>query len=177
VILAILGLLLIVLFAGLGTWQVVRLQWKLALIERVESRVHAAPIAPPPSERWAQVSKENDEYRHVRLAGHFLYEFTTPVQAVSDLGAGFWLLTPFCTTDGAIVLVNRGFIASTGNTAARFPGAVLPLTPAPPLPVRRIRSPVCCASPNRAAASCAKTTRRAIAGSRATWPASPPHAA
>ncbi len=121
-ILAILGLLLIVLFAGLGTWQVVRLQWKLALIERVESRVHAAPVSPPAASRWAQVSKENDEYRHVRLAGHFLYEFTTPVQAVSDLGAGFWLLTPFCTTDGAIVLVNRGFIASTGNTAARFPG-------------------------------------------------------
>lgn len=121
VILAILGLLLIVLFAGLGTWQVVRLQWKLALIERVESRVHAAPVAPPPAAGWAQVSKENDEYRHVRLAGHFLYEYTTPVQAVSDLGAGFWLLTPFCSTDGAIVLVNRGFIPSSGNTAARFP--------------------------------------------------------
>lgn len=121
VILAILGLLLIVLFAGLGTWQVVRLQWKLALIERVESRVHAAPVAPPASSRWAQVSKESDEYRHVRLAGHFLYEYTTPVQAVSDLGAGFWLVTPFCGTDGAIVLVNRGFIPSSGNTAARFP--------------------------------------------------------
>ena len=121
VLLAILGLLLIVLFAGLGTWQVVRLQGKLALIERVESRVHAAPVLPPPAARWAQVSKETDEYRHVRLAGHFLYEFTTPVQAVSELGAGFWLVTPFCSTDGAIVLVNRGFIPSSGNTAARFP--------------------------------------------------------
>ena len=121
VILAILGLLLIVLFAGLGTWQVVRLQWKLALIERVETRVHAPPVAVPPVAHWARVSKESDEYRHVRLAGHFLYEYTTPVQAVSDLGAGFWLVTPFCGTDGAIVLVNRGFIASSGNTAARFP--------------------------------------------------------
>jgi len=121
VILAILGLLLIVLFAGLGTWQVVRLQWKLALIERVESRVHAAPVLPPPPDRWAQVSKENDEYRHVRLAGHFLYEFTTPVQALSDLGAGFWLITPLCSTDGSIVLVNRGFIPASGNTLARYP--------------------------------------------------------
>jgi len=121
VILAILGLLLIVLFAGLGTWQVYRLQWKLALIERVESRVNAAPVAPPPASRWAEVSKASDEYRRVRLSGHFLYEYTTPVQAVSDLGAGFWLLTPLCSTDGSIVLVNRGFIPASGNTAERYP--------------------------------------------------------
>lgn len=121
VILAILGLLLIVLFAGLGTWQVVRLQWKLALIERVESRVGAAPVSPPAPERWAQVTKDSDEYRHVRLAGRFLYDYTTPVQAVSELGAGFWLLTPLCTTDGSVVLVNRGFIPASGNTAQRYP--------------------------------------------------------
>ncbi|HAV37332.1 MAG TPA: hypothetical protein DCX52_13440, partial [Massilia sp.] len=120
-ILAILGLLLIVLFAGLGTWQVVRLQWKLALIERVETRTRALPVAPPPATRWADISKESDEYRRVRLSGRFLYDYTTPVQAVSDLGAGFWLLTPLCTTDGAIVLVNRGFIPASGNTAQRYP--------------------------------------------------------
>ena len=119
-ILAIVALLLIVLFAGLGTWQVQRLQWKLALIERVESRVSAAPSAPPPAARWGQVSRESDEYRHVRLAGHFLYEYTTPVQAVSELGAGFWLLTPLCTPDGAIVLVNRGFVPAA-DARARYP--------------------------------------------------------
>jgi surfeit locus 1 family protein len=37
--LVVLALLLILLFAGLGTWQVVRLQWKLDLIARVEARV------------------------------------------------------------------------------------------------------------------------------------------
>jgi surfeit locus 1 family protein len=121
VVLAILATLLIALFAGLGTWQVQRLQWKLALIERVESRVGAAPVAPPPPLRWAQVSKESDEYRHVRLAGHFLYEYTTPVQAVSELGAGFWLITPLCTADGSVVLVNRGFIPVAENKAGRYP--------------------------------------------------------
>jgi surfeit locus 1 family protein len=120
-VLAVLALLLIVLFAGLGTWQVQRLQWKLALIERVETRVHAEPVAPPPAARWPQVSKESDEYRRVRLAGRFLYEFTTPVQAVSELGAGFWLITPLCTLDGNIVLVNRGFIPAAGNKPGRYP--------------------------------------------------------
>ncbi|MFC5462986.1 SURF1 family protein [Massilia niabensis] len=120
VVLAVIALLLIVLFAGLGTWQVQRLQWKLALIERVESRVRASPVAPPAPARWAQVSKESDEYRHVRLAGHFLYEYSTPVQAVSELGAGFWLLTPLCTADGSTVLVNRGFIPAA-DARARYP--------------------------------------------------------
>lgn len=104
------ALLLAVLFLGLGTWQVQRLQWKLALIERVNARVHAAPSAPPAVARWAQVTAESDEYRHVRLAGTFLYEYTTPVLAVTELGSGYWLLTPLCQPDGSIVLVNRGFV-------------------------------------------------------------------
>jgi surfeit locus 1 family protein len=115
------ALLLIVLFAGLGTWQVQRLQWKLALIDRVESRVHAAPAAPPPPARWGQISAASDEYRRVRLAGTFLYQFTTPVQAVSDLGSGYWLLTPLCTVDGYIVLVNRGFVPLEKGGAGKYP--------------------------------------------------------
>ena len=114
------ALLLVALFLGLGTWQVLRLQWKLDLIARVDARVHANPVAPPPAERWAQVSKESDEYRRVRLSGHYLYEFTTPVQAVSELGAGFWLLTPLCTADGHIVFVNRGFIPAADNKPGRY---------------------------------------------------------
>jgi surfeit locus 1 family protein len=130
------ALLLIVLFAGLGSWQVQRLQWKLALIERVDTRVHAAPVAPPPPARWARVSKDTDEYRRVRLAGTFLYEYTTPVQALSELGSGYWLITPLCTPDGAIVLVNRGFVPADQGGPKRYPahkaqGAACPAQGAP----------------------------------------------
>lgn len=119
--LAVAALLLLALFFALGTWQVVRLQWKLDLIERVQSRVHAAPVALPPPDRWAQVTRESDEYRRVRLAGHYLYELTAPVQALSELGAGFWLLTPLCTTEGQIVFVNRGFIPAASNKPGTYP--------------------------------------------------------
>jgi len=108
-LLAALAVLLIVLFAGLGTWQVVRLQWKLALIARVEARVHAAPAPLPSRTRWAGITPESDEYRHVQLHGTYLYALTTPVQALTEQGSGYWLLTPLCTEQG-IVLVNRGFI-------------------------------------------------------------------
>lgn len=99
-------------FIALGTWQVKRLQWKLALIDKVEHRVHAAPVAAPAPERWPQVSAANDEYRRVRLAGAYLHEFTAKVQATTELGGGFWLLTPLCGADGNITLVNRGFVPS-----------------------------------------------------------------
>jgi surfeit locus 1 family protein len=95
---------------GLGTWQLYRLQWKLDLIERVESRVHAAPVTAPGPERWPQITAASDEYRHVRLTGTFLNDQATKVQAVTELGSGYWVLTPLRTEDGNLVLINRGFI-------------------------------------------------------------------
>ncbi|MDB5763642.1 MAG: hypothetical protein JWQ21_2637 [Herminiimonas sp.] len=97
-------------FVALGTWQLQRLQWKLGLIERVEQRVHAAPVAAPGPDRWPQVNAAADEYRHVSVTGIFLYELTTKVQASTELGSGYWLLTPLRNLDGTVVLVNRGFI-------------------------------------------------------------------
>jgi surfeit locus 1 family protein len=56
------------------------------------------------------VSAATDEYRHVTVTGTLLDESRTLVQAVTELGAGYWVLTPLRTADGSIVMVNRGFI-------------------------------------------------------------------
>jgi surfeit locus 1 family protein len=103
------------LFAGLGSWQLKRLQWKLDLIERVEQRVRAPAVAAPGPERWQHINAGADEYRRVRLTGTFLYALTARVQAVTELGSGFWLLTPLRSADGSVVLVNRGFIPTKEN--------------------------------------------------------------
>ena len=111
--LAVLGLLALIAFCvllSLGWWQVERRAWKLALMERVEQRVNAAPVALPPPERWPQVTAASDEYRVVQAQGRFLHERETLVQSLSDLGSGFWVLTPLELADGRIVLVNRGFV-------------------------------------------------------------------
>jgi surfeit locus 1 family protein len=118
-LLAIAALLLVVLFAGLGTWQVYRLQWKLDLIARVNARVHAAPAPPPPRARWAGITPASDEYRRIELHGAYLYDLTTPVQALTEQGSGYWLLTPMCTADG-IILVNRGFIPAELGAPTRY---------------------------------------------------------
>jgi surfeit locus 1 family protein len=122
-VLAACALLLVAGFLALGSWQVQRMFWKHELIARVDQRVHAPAVAAPGAERWAQVSAAADEYRHVSVTGTFLYQLTTRVQAVTVLGSGFWLMTPLCTTDGRIVLVNRGFVAAGTPRQAGDPHA------------------------------------------------------
>ncbi|WP_244491259.1 SURF1 family protein [Bosea sp. Root381] len=110
VVTTLLALIGIVGLAGLGVWQVQRLAWKRALIERVEARIHAAPVAAPGPDRWARA--EEDEYLRVALRGRFQHERETLTQAVTARGGGFWVLTPMLTDAGFAVLVNRGFVPS-----------------------------------------------------------------
>ena len=97
---------------GLGTWQIQRLRWKLDLIARVDARVSASPLPPPPPAAWSTFVAEAEEYRHVRLEGRFLPGHDTKVKAVTELGGGSWVIAPFLATDGFIVLVNRGFVGT-----------------------------------------------------------------
>ncbi|WP_281276958.1 SURF1 family protein [Methylobacterium radiodurans] len=109
----ILANLLAVLLCGalvaLGTWQVHRRAWKLELIARVEANAHGDPVAAPGPADWPALS-DRDAYRRVRLDGTWLDGPDTLVRAVTDLGGGFWVLTPLRTEDGFVVLVNRGFV-------------------------------------------------------------------
>lgn len=101
------------LLLGLGTWQVKRLSWKLDLIQQVEERAHAAPVDAPAPSQWAKLTNPADyEYRRVRLAGIFRHQDEVQVYTVSDLGPGYWVLTPLQRDDGSLVIVNRGFVPS-----------------------------------------------------------------
>ncbi|KJC60524.1 surfeit locus 1 family protein [Bradyrhizobium sp. LTSPM299] len=105
-----LGMLGVVVLTALGVWQIERRTWKLALIERVEARIHAAPAAIPAPQSWPKITVASDEYRRVTVSGTFLHAAETLVQAVTSDGPGFWVLTPLLTADGTTVLVNRGFV-------------------------------------------------------------------
>lgn len=107
------------LFVALGSWQVQRLGWKHTLIARVDARVHAAPVAAPALPRWPAISREGDEYLRVALDGRFLHDKEALVQASTERGAGFWVLTPLQRADGTFVLVNRGFVPPDRRDPAR----------------------------------------------------------
>ncbi|SOB80940.1 surfeit locus 1 family protein [Sphingomonas guangdongensis] len=111
-------------FAWLGAWQVERRAWKHELIARVAERVAAAP-APLPTD-WSD--PDAIEYRRVRVTGRFRHDRETFVQALTERGAGFWVITPLQTAQGWL-LVNRGFVPPerrrpVTRQAAQLPGAV-----------------------------------------------------
>ncbi|HZZ30915.1 MAG TPA: SURF1 family protein [Phenylobacterium sp.] len=126
------GMLLFSGFMGLGVWQLQRLAWKLDLIARVDARIHAAPAAPPGPETWAWISKKGDEYRRVRIGGVFDNDRETLVQAVTEAGPGFWVMTPLKTDRGYVVLVNRGFVPPEmrpqGSRGAGLPAGEVAVT-------------------------------------------------
>jgi surfeit locus 1 family protein len=45
----------------------------------------------------------------VQLHGTFLHDRQTLVWTATDLGSGYWVMTPLQQDDGSVVLVNRGF--------------------------------------------------------------------
>jgi len=102
--------LVFAVLAALGTWQLERRAWKLDLIERVSTRVHAPPVAAPGPGEWPLVTAADYEYRHVRVLGVFRNDRETQVAASTELGPGYWVLTPLQLPDGTLVLVNRGFV-------------------------------------------------------------------
>ncbi len=97
-------------FAALGVWQVERLAWKQALVARVEQRVHAEPVPAPGPTDWPTLSRDQDEYRRVIFRGVFDHGRETLVAATTELGSGYWVLTPLRTDQGIWLLVNRGFV-------------------------------------------------------------------
>lgn len=105
------------IFTALGTWQVRRLAWKRDLIARVDERIHAAPVPVPGRSEWANLDILEAEYRRVQARGLFQHDRETLVDALTEQGPGFWVLTPLDTADGTI-LVNRGFVPPDRRDAA-----------------------------------------------------------
>ncbi|MCD2185370.1 SURF1 family protein [Rhizobium sp. GN54] len=118
-------LLLATVFILLGTWQVQRLFWKLDLIARVEARIHAQPMPPPPQPAWPDIAAPTHEYLRVTAEGTFDHARAVLVQAVTERGAGFWVMTPLRQADGTTILVNRGFVPpDRRDTASRSEGDI-----------------------------------------------------
>jgi surfeit locus 1 family protein len=104
--------LLFVLLCGLGTWQIERLQWKLALIARVNSHIAAAPLT---LDRIQAMNTDEAQYRRVRLQGRFdhaheAYVFTIGSAASGPLNGApvYHVLTPFTASGRRVLMVDRG---------------------------------------------------------------------
>ena len=116
---------------ALGTWQVLRLQWKLAPIERVEERIDLAPVDPPAPDAWAGIDEDAWDYRPVRLTGRFLdgevYYYLALTEPQGTFGGpGYLVYAPFRTEAGPVVMVNRGFVPESRRLPESRPGSEPP---------------------------------------------------
>lgn len=95
---------------GLGLWQVERLQWKEALLQRIDTRLHAEAAPLPAPATWDGFDAEAEEYRRVTLSGRFLpREFHHFTQGEGGR-PGYGVVSPLERADGTVVMVDRGFV-------------------------------------------------------------------
>ena len=99
----------LVVLLGLGVWQLQRLEWKQGLIAAIEARATADPVPLAEALRQWRGTGES-EYLRVRFQGRFLHAQERHLFAVAKYGPGWHVYTPVVTGEGAIVLVNRGFV-------------------------------------------------------------------
>jgi surfeit locus 1 family protein len=114
----------VAILCGLGVWQLERMVWKEGLLAAIAERVGAEPVDFPPESAWATLTREHDEYRHVRLTGQFLNDKEAHLQAnlvhkgPNEGALGYNILTPLRQGDGSLIIVNRGFVPLDKKDAA-----------------------------------------------------------
>lgn len=107
---------------SLGAWQLSRLDWKIKLIEKASRRQLLAPETEIPELGIDGVDVEN-EFKRIKLDGEFLYDqevFVGPRPRNDGAterdgtfrNTGFIVVTPFKSTSGETLLVNRGWLPS-----------------------------------------------------------------
>jgi surfeit locus 1 family protein len=123
---SIVALLAFIAFIGLGTWQIERKAWKEGLIAALNERLAAAPQALPSPGRWGDLDPANDEYRRVRFtaglaAGEALVYAGGSTFRPDVSGPGYWVFALAALADGALVVVNRGFVPEGRQDPAMHP--------------------------------------------------------
>lgn len=111
------GLTALVMFAvlaGLGTWQLQRLEWKETLIERLETRLAERPVPLP-----GQMAQPDEwEFRPVLFRGRPLTGYHFPVFRTGPRGGpGYAIYRPFVQAGGTAVFVNTGWISQRAYRA------------------------------------------------------------
>ena len=116
---AIFTIVMVVLFASLGVWQLQRRVEKHALIAALTERLAAAPGTLPSSSQWSALTPAKDEFRRVSFVATYqrspdamVYSSGSAVR--EDIsGPGTWAFMPARLANGETVVINSGFVPNT----------------------------------------------------------------
>ena len=106
-------LLIITLFCALGTWQLVRLQWKNNLINQISEGLKSPAI------NYSNEIKTN--YQRVIVDGEYNFEKQIYLYSLNKKGVpGYDVVTPFETSDSENILINRGWIKAVQKNESKI---------------------------------------------------------
>ena len=95
--------MIITLFCALGTWQLVRLQWKNNLINQISEGLKS------PALNYS--NKINTNYQRISVNGEYDFEKQIYLYSLNENGKpGYDVIIPFKTQGLENILVNRGWI-------------------------------------------------------------------
>ncbi len=132
-------LVMVMLFVGLGLWQLQRRIEKHVLIAALTERLAATPDPLPPPSQWGALNPAADEFRRVRFAATYqrvpdamVYSSGSAVR--DDIsGPGTWAFLPARIGSGETVVINVGFVQNTMQDRAQEDRAVTPLITGEPV--------------------------------------------
>jgi surfeit locus 1 family protein len=109
---------------GLGTWQVYRLQWKTAILERIAQAEQESPVALRP---------DPQPYTKVTVTGRFRFDLASQFGAeVRDTSIGptmgSYQIVPLQRDDEPPILVDRGWLPQQRDTALDDPAGLVNVT-------------------------------------------------
>src|SRR6056300_402680 len=105
---SILSFIIFIILLSFGTWQIKRLFWKEALIERYLTQSQSNPI----TDASELLEKQINEFKSVQLPGKFLHEYEIYITGKTYEGnAGFHVVTPFRLSNQKTILINRGWVS------------------------------------------------------------------
>src|SRR6201996_5700827 len=121
---------MLVVFVGLGIWQLQRRVEKHALIAALDQRLAETPGALPPLSQWAALNAADDEFRRVRFSATYqalpdamVYSSGSAVREDVS-GPGTWAFVPARLASGETVVINTGFVQNTMQDRAQQDRAV-----------------------------------------------------
>ncbi|MGW6538912.1 SURF1 family cytochrome oxidase biogenesis protein [Streptomyces sp. NPDC055011] len=117
VILTLVALVLIPAMIELGFWQFHRHERRVAQNALIEDNLKAAPVPVEELTSPGHVVPRADYWRRVTATGTFdtAHEVVVRRRTSSDERVGAHVLTPLVLKDGAVVLVNRGWVPAAAN--------------------------------------------------------------
>ncbi len=110
------GLIGCAILIALGTWQIQRLEWKRGILDEIEARISAVPVALP-----ATPDPEADLYLPVQVSGRTSGPELRVLVSRKQLGAGYRIISAFETDDGRRILIDRGFVREADAGIPRPP--------------------------------------------------------